>query len=330
MSSRAAAFITGGSGVVGRALVRELVATGREVRALGRSDAARATVAELGARPIPGDVESVDEMAAAMKGCDSVFHLAGVNALCVSDPSNLFGINILGSLNVVTAAANANVPRLIYTSSASTLGEKRGTVGHEGSTHRGYFLSEYERSKYEAEKVVVKAARELGIEMVGVNPSSVQGPGRSGGTGRILVMYLRGRLKFFVRTQISVVDIDDCARGHILAESNGRAGQRYVLNSGTLPIQEALAIVRRLAGRGPKAHLVPGPLAMVAATVAEVAARAMGRSPAVCREMVRTLLHGHTYDGSKAERELGLRYTPIEVTLDRTIRWLRSEGLVPD
>jgi dihydroflavonol-4-reductase len=329
MNSNGSVFVTGGSGVVGRALVKELLGEGREVRALGRSEAARSILSQLGAQPIPGDVESVDDMATGMRGCNSVFHVAGLNAFCVSDHSMLFRVNVLGSLNVITAAARSNVPRLVYTSSASTLGEKRGTVGHESSEHRGHFLSEYERSKYEAEKLVMRSARELGIELVSVNPSSVQGPGRSSGTGKILVMYLKGKLSFFVPTQISIIDIDDCARGHLLAESKGQAGERYVLNSASLPIQEALAVVRRLAGGGKKARLIPGPVAMAGATAVEALSRATGKSPAVCREMVRTLLHGHTYDGSRAERELGLRYTPVEVTLDRTIKWLQSERLVP-
>jgi dihydroflavonol-4-reductase len=323
------AFVTGGSGVVGRAVVRQLVGEGREVRALGRSEAARRIVTELGAQPVAGDLESVDALVEGMSGCESVFHVAGKNAFCVADPSSLFVANVLGSRNVVTAAARAGVRRLVFTSSASTVGERRGTIGHEGSEHRGYFLSEYERSKYESERVVLRTAKELGVDAVCVNPSSVQGPGRSGGTARFLVMYLRGKLRWFVPTQVSIIDIDDCALGHTLAERTGGEGERYVLNSGSMPIQVALETVRRLAGGGPAARMVPGPLAVAAGTAVELGFRILGRSPPVCRETVRTLLHGHTYDGSRAERELGLEYTPVEVTLEKTIRWLRAEGLVP-
>jgi dihydroflavonol-4-reductase len=322
-------FVTGGSGVVGRPLVKHLVAEGREVRALGRSNEARKLLEGLGAHAVAGDVESMDAMVEGMAGCDSVFHVAGINAFCLNDSSSLFTVNVLGSLNVVTAAARAGVVRLVYTSSASTLGEKHQTVGSETSEHRGYFLSEYERSKYEAEKVVLKSAGELGVDVVSVNPSSVQGPGRSGGTGRFLVMYLRGKLRFFVPTQVSIVDIDDCARGHLLAEAKGDPGQRYLLNSASMPIQDLLATVKRLAGGGPRARMLPGRVAMAAAAGVETAFRVAGKKPPVCREMMRTLLHGHTYDGSKARRELGLEYTPVEVTLEKTIGWLRAEGVVP-
>jgi dihydroflavonol-4-reductase len=322
-------FVTGGSGLVGGALIKTLIDDAREVRALVRSEKARTTVEALGAQGVDGSLESVDVLTEAMKGCSTAFHVAGVNAFCTPDPSALFAANVLGSLNVVTAAARAGVERLVYTSSAATLGEREGTVGNEESEHRGYFLSEYERSKFEAERVVLRTASELGVDAVSVNPSSVQGPGRAGGTGKILVLYLKGKLKFFVQTQVSLVDIADCAQGHVLAAVKGQPGERYVLNSATLPIQEALEIVRRVAGGGIKPRILAGPLALGAATMVEIIAHARGRPPVVCREMVRTLLHGHIYDGSKAARELGLDYTPAEVTLRRTVEWLRAEGLVP-
>lgn len=329
MNAGGSTFVTGGSGVVGRAVVKHLVDAGREVRALARTDDAKHLLSQLGAIPVAGDIDSTDAMVRDMRGCESVFHIAGINAFCLKETSSLFAVNVLGSLNVVSAAARASVPRLVYTSSASTLGEKGGTVGTETSEHRGYFLSEYERSKYEAERVVLNRAAELGVDAVSVNPSSVQGPGRSGGTGRFLVMYLRGKLRFFVPTRVSIVDIDDCAGGHLLAEINGVPGERYLLNSASTPIDELLEIVRRLAGGGPVPRKIPAPVALGASAAVELAFRAVGKRPPVCREMMRTLLHGHNYDGSRAHRELGLDYTPVEATLQRTIGWLRSEGLVP-
>ena len=322
-------FVTGGSGLLGTALVKRLVSDGRSVRALGRSEGSRVKLQDMGAHPVAGDIGSVDLMADCMAGCASVFHLAGVNAFCVRDLDEMLRVNVMGSRNVVTAAARAGVSRVVYTSSATALGEPKGTIGNETSPHRGYFLSNYERSKYEGEMLAMRRAEELGVDVVRVNPSSVQGPGRASGTGKILVLYLNGKLKFFVRTTISLVDIDDCTEGHLLAERNGAPGERYVLNSSTVTIHEALAIVARITGMARKPRLLPGPIAAAAAAAVERVARLRGAVPPVCREMVRTLLHGHHYDGSKAVRSLGLRYTPIEVTLQRTVEWLRAEALVP-
>jgi dihydroflavonol-4-reductase len=236
---------------------------------------------------------------------------------------------VIGSLGVVGAAARAGVRRVVYTSSAAVLGERTGTVGTESSVHRGSFLSEYERSKFEAERVVLETARSLDVEVVCVNPSSVQGPGRASGTGKILVLFLNGKLKFLVRTRVSLVDIDDCTRGHLLAEAKGKPGERYLLNGAALPIEDALAIVERLTGVTHRVRFMPAFTVMGGAAVVDAVARTRGRDAGFCPEMVRTLLHGHAYDGSKAERELGLEYTPVEDTLARTIEWLRAEGLVP-
>ena len=201
------------------------------------------------------------------------------------------------------------MPRLVHTSSAATLGEAPGTVGREDTPHRGWYLSTYERTKTEGERAVLAAARETGQDVVFVNPSSVQGPGRAGGTGRFLLAFLDGRMKVFVQTNVSLVDIGDCVEGHLLAAERGQAGERYLLNGMTLTLTEALALAAEVAGVQRKPRLLPRPVATVAAGVVERGFRLARRPPPVCREMVRTLLHGHRYDGSRAERELGLRYT---------------------
>jgi dihydroflavonol-4-reductase len=166
------------------------------------------------------------------------------------------------------------------------------------------------------------------VELVAVNPSSVQGPGRAGGTGRILIAYLNGRLRAFVDTRISLVDIADTVEGHLLAAERGRPGERYVLSGATITSPEALEIVSELAGVHHDVRILPPRAAAAAGAVVEAAFRVRGKTPPVCREMVRTLLHGHQYDGSRAERELGLRYTPVTETFRRTIEWARQEGLI--
>jgi dihydroflavonol-4-reductase len=322
-------LVTGGTGTIGRPLVRRLVADGRQVVGLARSQASADALKDMGAEPVRGTVEDADSIQVGARGCGTLFHAAGVNAFCLRDPSPLFRVNVIGSLNVVSAAARAGVERVVYTSSAAVFGERTGTVGTETSEHRGSFLSEYERSKFEAERVVHETARSLDVDVVCVNPSSTQGPGRAGGTGRILVLFLNGKLRVGVRTRISFVDIADCIQGHVLAETNGKPGERYLLNGAVLSIEDALGIVKQLTGVSQRVRFLPAFGAMGGAAIADVIGRARRKDPSVCPEMVRTLLHGHTYDGSKAMRELGLEYTPVEETLARTIEWLRSEGLVP-
>ena len=321
-------FLTGGSGLIGGALATRLVEQGDEVVALARSDAAERALAARGTTVVRGDILDEDAMAAGMRGCALVYHVAGVNTLCPVDPAPLFHANVRGAELAVRAAARADVPRVVLTSSAAALGEAEGTVGSEASPHRGSYLSVYERTKHEGELAAFAAARSTGIELVSINPSSVQGPGRAGGTGRILIAYLNGRLKAFVDVPISLVDIDDCVTGHVLGAERGRPGERYVLSGTAITSPQALEIVAELSGVRHRVRILPPAAARAAGAVTEAAFRVRGRKPPFCREMVRTLLHGHRYDGSRAARELGLAYTPVESTLGRTIEWARDEGLV--
>jgi dihydroflavonol-4-reductase len=321
-------FVTGGSGFVGGALVARLVERGDEVVGLARSEEAERALNARGARVVRGDVLDEDAMAAGMAGCALLYHVAGVNTMCPADPAALFHVNVRGAEAAVRAAGRAGVPRVVLTSSAASLGEASGTVGREDSPHRGSYLSLYERSKHEGEVAAFAAARRAGVELVSINPSSVQGPGRAGGTGKILIAYLNGRLRAFVDTNISIIDIADCVDGHLLGAERGRPDERYVLSGATITSREALEIVSELSGVRHHVRILPPPVARAAGTLVEGAFRLRGKTPPVCREMVRTLLHGHRYDGSRAARELGLQYTPVAETFRRTIEWGATEGLV--
>jgi dihydroflavonol-4-reductase len=315
--------LTGGSGVVGGAVLRHLLQADRQVTVLTR-DPTRAFPAGVGT--VSGHLGDYSSLVEAFHGAEVVYHIAGLNRLCTSDPSQLYRVNVDGTRNVVRACRATGVRRLVYTSSAATIGEPRGTIGREDSPHRGSYLSHYERSKHFAEQVVFAEAGSL--EVVAVNPSSVQGPGRSTGTARFLIDLIKGRLPFLVHTRLSIIDIDDCAHGHLLAEERGRAGERYLLNGFSLPIREAVALLEEVSGARSTVRYVPLWTAAAMAAAVESGARLAGRSPPICREMVRTLAHGHAYDGSKATRELGLEYRPAVDTRRRLVSWLEETGLV--
>jgi len=318
--------VTGGSGFVGGALVRRLVADGLEVRSLARSVEAARGVEALGARAVRGDVMDPPSIAAAARGCAVVFHAAGVNAMCGMDASQMLSVNVEGSANVVRASAAAGAERVVYTSSAAALGERRGTIGREVSPHRGWFLSQYERSKYLAERLVFETARVAGLEVVAVNPASVQGPGRTTGTARLLIAAATGRFVPIVNTTISLVDVDDCIEGHVRAGERGAAGERYVLCGAVLTTRGLMSLQRATGGRR-RVVALPGALISLAGALAGPASRLLRRDVPLCPELARTLLHGHAYDGSRSERELGLRYTSIDETLRRTIAWHRDRGI---
>jgi dihydroflavonol-4-reductase len=320
------AAVTGGSGVVGTAVVRHLVASGHDVTGLARSTIAAQRLEALGASVVRGhilDPAALDELA---HGADSVFHVAGVNELCPSDPGVMWRVNVDGTMLMLRAAERAGAGRFIHTSSAVTIGEAKGMTGTEDTNHRGQFLSEYERSKHEAEARLLEAT--VDIEVVMVNPSSVQGPGRATGSGALLLEAARGRLPALIDTPISIVDIDDCARGHLLAAERGTPGERYLLSGETVWVRRLVFMLNEITGRRwSPAYVRPSLLTFLAPIVAKAFAL-VGKSSPICAESARVLVHGHRYDGSKAARELGIRYTPLDDTLRRTIAWFSDEGLI--
>jgi dihydroflavonol-4-reductase len=320
------AAVTGGSGVVGQAVVRHLIASGHDVVAMTRSEGADSLITTMGGTPVRGDVLDQQSLDALVTGADCVFHVAGVNEMCSRHPDRMEQVNVLGSENVLSACQRAGVPRLVHTSSAAALGEEPGEVGTEGTEHRGSYHSNYERSKHLAERLLLSRSGDVGV--VVVNPSSVQGPGRSTGTGKLVLDVLRGDLRYLVDTRISLVDIDDCAAGHLLAAEVGVPGQRYVLSGASLTIGEAVTLLQRVAGATIDVKFLPGWAAAIGGCLVEAAYRISGKQPPVCREMIRVMRSGAWYDGSLATRDLGLEYTPIEVTMTRTVGWFRNQGLL--
>ncbi len=318
-------FMTGASGVVGGPVLRRLVADGNEVRALSRTAETDVALEASGAEPVRGDMLEPASLSSAVAGAEVVFHIAGVNEMCGRHSEHMVRVNVEGSVNVVDAARRAGCRRVVYTSSAAALGERVGTVGSETSPHRGWYLSEYERSKHLAERAVTALE---GIEIVTVNPSSVQGPGRATGTGKIVLDLARGKLPFVVDSTISVVDIDDCANGHVAAATRGTPGARYVLNSFTIALREALALLEQHLGRPLKVRYLPRSAVWVAGFAGELYGRVTRRTAPICLEMARTVLHGHRYDGSLAADALALTYTTPESVFERLVAWYRTEGLL--
>ena len=319
-------FVTGGSGLLGGNLIQALVARGDAVAALARSDVAARRVAQLGAEPIRGDLFAHDAIAHGARGADLAFHVAGRNETCPRDVAGLYRDNVDGAVAVVDALAAAGVPRIVHTSSAAAIGEPEGVVADE-TTPPVTFPSDYARSKHLGEAAAFAAAERTGIDLVAVLPSSVQGPGRSGGSAKLLIQALRSRRPLIVETALSIVDIDDCTAGHLAAADRGVAGRRYLLNGSTATASQILALIAETTGRSIRPIVVPGALLRLGSPLAAVIHRLAGTS-LVCPDLLRTLTHGHRFDAGRSERELGLTYRPLADTIARTLTWLRDEGLV--
>jgi dihydroflavonol-4-reductase len=319
------ALITGATGFVGGLVLRGLVQAGRPVRVLVRRPSDRERLLVGGVELALGNLGDEEAMARAADGCETIYHLAGMNRLCLPDPAPLYRVNVEGTRRVLDAARRAGVRRVVYTSSAATLGGDGRHAVDESNTDPGELTSHYAHSKYEAEQVALGFD---GVQVVAVNPSSVQGPGRTTGTAKVFLDYLNGKLPFDLPARFGLCYTDDCVAGHLLAERNGVPRQRYVLNTATVSNTEALELIAGIAGLRDRPRTLPLWLAMTLATGTELTSRWRGKEPRLCRESVRTLGHPHLYDGSRAERELGLRYTPLPQAMEATVRWYVDQGLV--
>jgi len=318
-------LVTGGTGFIGGLLLTRLVAEGRQVRALIRRPADREQLPDPRVEIALGDVRDEESLARAADGCGVVYHMAGVNQLCLLDPANLYLVNVEGTRRLLQAARRAGVRRVVHTSSAATLGGDGTREVDETAGPPDEFTSHYARSKFQAEQLALAFD---GVEVVAVNPSSVQGPGRTTGTAKVFIGYLNGRLPFDLPARFGLCYTEDCVNGHLLAEAKGRPGQRYVINTATVSNTEAIDLIAVIAGLADRPRTLPLPLAMAAAAGAEALARLRGRPPRLCREFVRTAGHPHLYDGSRAERELGLRYTNLRAAMEATVHWYVQQGLV--
>ncbi|MYD04133.1 MAG: NAD-dependent epimerase/dehydratase family protein [Acidimicrobiia bacterium] len=318
-------LVTGGTGVVGRPVIRMLVESDRTVRGLARSEESATRLAELGATPIMGDIERPESLPDAMSGCEVVYHIAGLVSFCPADPSALYRVNVEGTRNVVQAARRAGVRRVIHTSSVAALGEKPGTVGDETTTHSGHYTSHYARSKHQGEQIALAEAGDM--EVVVVNPASVQGAGRVVGSGGLLLQAVKGKLRLLVDSPISIVDAQDCAQGHIAAEQLGVPGERYVLSGFTISLREAWQLLGELTGKHYPVRFVPKPLLTLLGPIGDLVGSRIRAFP-ICRETIGLMRYGVRYDGSRAERELGLEYRTARETFARALDSFRASGLI--
>jgi dihydroflavonol-4-reductase len=301
---------------------------GWRVDALARSSEAAHKITARGGVAVRGDVRDATGLAVLMRGAETVFHVAGVNDTCAKDTGSMDRVNVEGTRAIIRAAGEAGVNRVVYTSSAAVIGEPTGIVATEETAHSGAFLSSYARSKYLAEIAAFAEANARTVDLVAVNPSSVQGPGRATGSAQILIRMLNAKRPVLVNTNLSIVDIEDCTAGHIAAATLGAAGRRYLLSSQAITVADAISASADALDRTIRPRWIPEPAVKALGLPLAWVAAQVKPDAGVCPALVRTLLHGHRFDASRATKELGVTFRPATETLVRTAEWLLAQGYV--
>lgn len=320
-------FITGATGVVGSHLLKMLLADNNEVTALVRGEASSRAMRDAGVRPVFGDIRDSDGWSGTMRGVDVVFHVAGVNEVCPKDPDLMRSVNVDGAVAVVKASAEAGVTRVVLTSSVAAIGEAEGMIGTETTRHSGTYLSAYARTKHEGELAAMSAATDRGIEMVVVNPASVQGPGRSTGSTEMLLRILRSKRPLLYDAVISVVDIEDCSHGHLLAAEFGLPGERYILSGATMSVSELVETVNAIVDTPVTPRWLSRRTVATLGIPLTAIVSVFRPDSVVCPDLVRTILHSHRFSNTRSREELGLVYASVESTIARTLSWFQEEGL---
>jgi dihydroflavonol-4-reductase len=324
-------LVTGGTGFVGAHVVRALLERGRGVRCLVRRESRRDNLAGLNVEIVAGDVTDRASVVAALAGVETLYHCAADYRLWARDPEEIARINVGGTDNVLGAAADKGVPKVVYTSSVGALGLTRdGTPADETTpVSRDEVVGRYKKSKYDAERVAESWARK-GLPVVIVNPSTPVGELdiKPTPTGQMIVDFLNGRLPAYVDTGLNLIDVRDVARGHLLAAERGRIGQKYILGNRNMTLKEILEMLALLTGRKATRLRLPHAVPLAVAAVATAVAGVTGRPPRVSLESVRMSMHRMFFDARKAVSELGLPQTPVDAALGRAVAWFREKGYV--
>jgi len=319
-------LVTGGTGSVGGAIVRALVEQGETVRVLARRTSRTHHLELLNVEIAYGDIFDTTSIESALDGCDTLFHAAAMYDLWGLNEEELTHAAVDGTRNVLNAALSAGVDKVVYTSTAATIGEPRGEVGTEETVHRGYFLSKYEKAKFEAEKVA-GSYLDRGLSLVMVIPSQAYGPGDFKPSGRFVMDYVNGRFPGLSKGIVSLVYLDDVGRSHVLAASKGKVGERYIVSGDIVSIREVAALLSRLSGaRVPPTF--PDFMVGIHSYFGEAISRFTKRPPLLSIETFRGISHGLQVDGSRAATELGIEYTPLEDGARRAIIWYWQQGLL--
>ena len=325
------AFVTGATGFIGGNLARALLDDGHQVRLLVRPASDRRNIAGLPVELVEGDLDNPQKLAEQMAGCDAVFHVAAHYSLWAKDRDSIYRANVDGTKNMLAAARLAAVRRFVHTSSVAAIGVPApGECGtEETQTTLEELVSDYKKSKFLAEQAARQAARE-GLDVVIVNPSTPVGPRdvKPTPTGEIILRFLQDRMPAYVHTGLNLIDVEDVARGHILAWRKGRTGERYILGNRNLSLKETLEILAAITGKRAPRIALPHFIPLAAAYLDEMILARFGKLPQVSVSSVRMSQKAMYYDSSKAVRELGLPQNPIEVALEKAVRWFEDNGYV--
>jgi dihydroflavonol-4-reductase len=326
-------FVTGTTGFLGSHVARALIEKGAELRLLVRTSSRTDNIDDLRAERIVGDLRDAESLRRGMSGCEAVFHVAADYRLWARDGRELYQSNVEGTGNVLAAARDVGVRRVVYTSSVATMGfGSNGSMTDENSpVNLGQMIGDYKRSKFMAEQLAMDAAR-AGQDVVIVNPTTPIGERdiKPTPTGRIVLDFLKRKFPAYVDTGLNLVDVHECAAGHLLALEKASPGERYILGGENLTLKQILDKLAALTGLPSPSVRLPYAVAYATGVVDTFFNGTLRRQePRVTLDSVRMGRKKMFVASAKAARDLGWAPGPVDGALQRAVEWFRANGYAP-
>jgi dihydroflavonol-4-reductase len=324
------AFVTGATGFLGSHVARALADQGADLRLLVRRSSNLRNIEGIKAEAATGDLRDPSSLEKAISGCDTVFHVAADYRLWVRDPNEMYQSNVGGTRSLLEAARKNGVRRVIYTSSVATIGFRNDAqpADEDCPVSLADMIGHYKRSKFMAEQLALEAGR-IGMQVVTVNPTTPIGEQdvKPTPTGRIVVDFLKRKFPAYVETGLNLVDVRECARGHVAALEKGRTGERYILGGQDLTLKQILDKLGEITGLPSPRIRLPYLFAFAVGVVDEaITGLLLRREPRATVDTVRMGKKKMFASSAKAERELGWKIVPVDDALRRAVEWFRANG----
>jgi dihydroflavonol-4-reductase len=328
-------LVTGANGHLGNNICRLLVARGERVRAMMRANADPAPIAGLDVEIVRGDILDPAATARAVEGCGRVYHTAAGFLMWARDPErDIIQPSVAGTRNVLEAAARAGVEKVMYTSTTGTIGFPPSARETYDETHFNTDPhTHYVRGKIAAEKEAFAVAKRTGMAVTAIQPGFILGPRfwKLSESVRQVEQFLNQPMPVYFEGGFGVVDVEDVARGGLLAMDKGRSGERYIVSGDNVTVKQLFDLMAELTGLRAPTIKLPVPVLRVLAGAMELGSRLTGTRPMLDRSQVDEFAGKYAYfDSSKAKRELGYGWLSARDTVSRTIAWLLEHGFVSE
>lgn len=324
-----ATLVTGATGFIGSHITRQLLENGEQVRVLLRETSKTENIKDLDVEKVYGDVLDTDSLKKAVSGCDTLYHTAGFVSFRKSDYSKMNNINVEGTKNVMSAAIQEGMERVIFTSSVAAIGPvSKGEMITEENDYRIFDENiGYMNSKFLAEQ----AAREFfnkGLPVTILNPTVVIGPGDIYlSSSASILWYCKKKFPGYMDGTLNMVDVEDVANGHLLAAEKGKPGERYILGNANFTVKEFFNTMQKVTGIKSPRMKIPYWFAYGSAFVVEtIPGISFPNYSTMDVDSVKLSKYCWHADSSKAEKELGFKQKPIEESIKNTVEWFREHG----